>query len=176
MWILRDIFPFPAASFFPTTLVTGFLLRWVQINNKSSHTLRRVFLQDGLMWPSLGVLTLHVFLYKNMCPFMFLCTVPTWCSTFIYVYYLHFLVPTLPLYFLTGRCLRKVVNGVVPNNVRAESCLHPYDVRSLWWNAFINCVANLRYCTSMFYSQSFFIFFVLWCTTPSSSPSLLLRQ
>ena len=79
----------------------------------------------------------------------------------IYIYFLS------PVYFLTWLCLRKVVNGVVPNNVRAVPCSHPYDVRSLWWNAFINCVANLSYCTSMFYSQSFFIFPVLRFNTPT---------
>ena len=41
----------------------------------------------------------------------------------IYIYFLS------PVYFLTWLCLRKVVNGVVPNNVRAVPCSHPSFTR-----------------------------------------------
>jgi hypothetical protein len=94
----------------------GFL-RWVQITtNRSSHTLRRVFLQDGLMWPSLGVLTLHVFLYKIYVPSCsFLQSLHDVLHLFMYIYLYVVLAPALPLYFLALICLRKVVNCVVPS-------------------------------------------------------------
>ncbi len=100
---------------FPLPLRSWVFLRWVQITTyRSSRTLRTVFLPDGLMWPSLGVLTLHVFLYTIFVfLYSFVQSLYNVLHLLMYIY-LRFFAP-LPLYFLALMCLRKVVNCVVPS-------------------------------------------------------------